>query len=38
MPASSKLQTIVLSSRLAEAQKFYGAVLGPRKRFPCPRY
>jgi catechol 2,3-dioxygenase-like lactoylglutathione lyase family enzyme len=28
MLASSKLQTIVLSSRLAEAEKFYGDVLG----------
>ncbi|HXI48821.1 MAG TPA: VOC family protein [Steroidobacteraceae bacterium] len=28
MLASSKLQTIVLSSRLAEAEKFYGGVLG----------
>jgi len=28
MLASSKLQTIVLSSRLAEAEKFYGSVLG----------
>jgi catechol 2,3-dioxygenase-like lactoylglutathione lyase family enzyme len=28
MLASSKLQTIVLSSRMAEAEKFYGDVLG----------
>jgi catechol 2,3-dioxygenase-like lactoylglutathione lyase family enzyme len=28
MLAASKLQTIVLSSRLAEAEKFYGGVLG----------
>ncbi len=28
MLACSKLQTIVLSSRLAEAEKFYGDVLG----------
>jgi catechol 2,3-dioxygenase-like lactoylglutathione lyase family enzyme len=28
MLATSKLQTIVLSSRLAEAEKFYGDVLG----------
>jgi catechol 2,3-dioxygenase-like lactoylglutathione lyase family enzyme len=28
MLASAKLQTIVLSSRLAEAEKFYGDVLG----------
>jgi catechol 2,3-dioxygenase-like lactoylglutathione lyase family enzyme len=28
MLASSKLQTIILSSRLAEAEKFYGDVLG----------
>jgi len=30
MLGSSKLQTIVLSSRLAEAEKFYGEVLGPK--------
>jgi catechol 2,3-dioxygenase-like lactoylglutathione lyase family enzyme len=30
MLAASKLQTIVLSSRLAEAEKFYGDVLGLR--------
>jgi catechol 2,3-dioxygenase-like lactoylglutathione lyase family enzyme len=30
MLASSKLQTIVLSSRLAEAEQFYGNVLGLR--------
>jgi hypothetical protein len=30
MLASSKLQTIVLSSRLAEAERFYGSVLGLR--------
>lgn len=28
MLASSKLQTIVLSSRMADAEKFYGEVLG----------
>jgi catechol 2,3-dioxygenase-like lactoylglutathione lyase family enzyme len=28
MLASSKLQTIILSSRMAEAEKFYGDVLG----------